>query len=97
MCAIPVDILTSAAPVYRRPAEEPARIEELQRLDAITLREPTDFSATLQTLLESPNLCSREWVYRQYDQIVGGKNPVWNQLGHERMGWALSVFNPATP
>jgi hypothetical protein len=30
-------------------------------------------------------------------QIVGGKNPVWNQLGHERMGWALSVFNPATP
>jgi lysophospholipase L1-like esterase len=30
-------------------------------------------------------------------QIVGGKNPVWNQVGHERMGWALSVFNPATP
>lgn len=30
-------------------------------------------------------------------QIVGGKNPIWNQLGHERMGWALSVFNPATP
>lgn len=30
-------------------------------------------------------------------QIVGGKNPIWNQLGHERMGWALSVFNAATP
>ena len=30
-------------------------------------------------------------------QIVGGKNPVWNQLGHERMGWAISVYNPATP
>jgi lysophospholipase L1-like esterase len=30
-------------------------------------------------------------------QIVGGKNPIWNQLGHERMGWAISVFNPATP
>ena len=30
-------------------------------------------------------------------QIVGGKNPIWNQLGHERMGWALSAFNPATP
>jgi len=29
--------------------------------------------------------------------IVGGKNPVWNRYGHERMGWALSVFNPATP
>ncbi len=30
-------------------------------------------------------------------QIVGGKNPVWNRLGHERMGWALTANNPATP
>ena len=30
-------------------------------------------------------------------QIVGGKNPIWNTLGHERMGWALSTFNPAAP
>ena len=30
-------------------------------------------------------------------QIVGGMNPIWNQLGHERMGWGLSVFTPATP
>jgi len=30
-------------------------------------------------------------------QIVGGKNPVWNQYGHERMGQNLSVFDPATP
>jgi hypothetical protein len=30
-------------------------------------------------------------------QIVGGKNPVWNRFGHERMGHALSVFNPAAP
>jgi len=30
-------------------------------------------------------------------QYVGGKNPIWNRYGHERWGWALSVFNPATP
>jgi hypothetical protein len=30
-------------------------------------------------------------------QYVGGKNPVWNRYGHERMGWGLSVYNPATP
>jgi hypothetical protein len=30
-------------------------------------------------------------------QIVGGKNPQWDRWGHERMGWALSVYNPATP
>jgi len=30
-------------------------------------------------------------------QYVNGKNPVWNQFGHERMGWTISTFNPATP
>jgi hypothetical protein len=30
-------------------------------------------------------------------QMVSGKNPVWNRFGHERMGWAISAFNPATP
>ena len=32
-----------------------------------------------------------------FSTISGGKNPVWNQYGHERMGWALSTYNPATP
>ena len=31
------------------------------------------------------------------NQYVNGKNPIWNQYGHERMGWGLSVYNPATP
>ncbi|MBI3785229.1 MAG: SGNH/GDSL hydrolase family protein [Deltaproteobacteria bacterium] len=30
-------------------------------------------------------------------QISGGKNPVWNQFGHERMGWGLSVYGPGAP
>jgi lysophospholipase L1-like esterase len=30
-------------------------------------------------------------------QIVNGMNPIWNQFGHERMGYAISVNNPATP
>ncbi|HYB99607.1 MAG TPA: hypothetical protein VEC57_10800 [Candidatus Limnocylindrales bacterium] len=30
-------------------------------------------------------------------QYVGGKNPIWNRYGHERMGWANSVFNPLAP
>jgi lysophospholipase L1-like esterase len=33
----------------------------------------------------------------RYTSFVGGKNPLWNQYGHERMGWAVSTFNPATP
>lgn len=33
----------------------------------------------------------------RYTSFAGGKNPIWNQYGHERMGWAVSTFNPATP
>jgi hypothetical protein len=33
----------------------------------------------------------------RYSTFVNGKSPIWNQLGHERMGWAVSTSNPATP
>jgi lysophospholipase L1-like esterase len=33
----------------------------------------------------------------RYTTFTGGKNPIWNQYGHERMGWGLSITNPATP
>ena len=33
----------------------------------------------------------------RFTTISGGKNPIWNQFGHERIGWAVSTFNPATP
>lgn len=33
----------------------------------------------------------------RYTSFVGGRNPIWNQYGHERMGWSLSTYNPATP
>ncbi|HZA12924.1 MAG TPA: SGNH/GDSL hydrolase family protein [Myxococcaceae bacterium] len=27
-------------------------------------------------------------------QLVGGKNPLWDQLGHERMGWSIWTLTP---
>jgi lysophospholipase L1-like esterase len=33
----------------------------------------------------------------RYTSITGGKNPIWNQYGHERMGWAVSTSNPTAP
>jgi phosphoribosylformylglycinamidine synthase len=76
VCCIPVRAVTDEAPVYRRPAAEPPDQEERQRLDLAALPEPADYGEVLATLLESPNLCSREWVYRQYDQFVGGNTVV---------------------
>jgi lysophospholipase L1-like esterase len=33
----------------------------------------------------------------RYTSFANGKSPIWNQYGHERMGWAVSTSNPATP
>jgi lysophospholipase L1-like esterase len=33
----------------------------------------------------------------RYTTFTNGKSPIWNQYGHERMGWAVSTGNPAAP
>jgi lysophospholipase L1-like esterase len=33
----------------------------------------------------------------RYTSFTGGKSPIWNRYGHERMGWAVSTTNPPAP
>jgi lysophospholipase L1-like esterase len=33
----------------------------------------------------------------RYTSFTDGKSPIWNQYGHERIGWAVSTYNPAAP
>lgn len=33
----------------------------------------------------------------RHTTFPGGRSPIWNQYGHDRMGWALSVYNPVNP
>ena len=33
----------------------------------------------------------------RYTAFSNGRSPIWNQYGHERMGWGLSVFGPPSP
>jgi phosphoribosylformylglycinamidine synthase subunit PurL len=67
---IPISALTKEAPVYHRPAERPKRYDQLEHLDLSKVSEPTDLGATLKLVLGSPNIASKEWVYRQYDHFV---------------------------
>jgi phosphoribosylformylglycinamidine synthase len=52
---------------YERPFAKPAAGETL---DVAKLRAPDDLGATLLRLMSSPNIASKEWVYRQYDHMV---------------------------
>jgi len=64
---IPVEPISTEAPVYRRPIEAP-----LTR-PAATLSPRSgerDNTADLLRLIASPNLCSKHWIYEQYDTTV---------------------------
>ena len=69
---IPNQSLTDDAPVYHRPVgtwkapvplDSPADVLE-------ALKQPRDYTADLKRLLSSSNICSKRWVFEQYDSMV---------------------------
>ncbi|MBI4237310.1 MAG: phosphoribosylformylglycinamidine synthase subunit PurL [Deltaproteobacteria bacterium] len=73
---LPVGPVVDEAPVYERPSAPPAWLAAAQQFDVSTVPMPTDCNAVLRQLLGSPNLASKAWVYRQYDQQVGTRSVV---------------------
>jgi phosphoribosylformylglycinamidine synthase len=69
---VPTALLTDAVPAYSRDGEMPRELEALWRFDIAALAErmPAPHEALVR-LLASPDLCSREDVYRTYDTMVG--------------------------
>jgi phosphoribosylformylglycinamidine synthase len=67
---IPVKALVDEAPVYERPLFFPSYQQSLQNIQLDLIPVPDDFNAVLKSLLSSPTLSSKEWVYDQYDHMV---------------------------
>jgi phosphoribosylformylglycinamidine synthase II len=67
---IPNRALTEEAPVYYRPMQEPQGSVRLTPLPSVSHAGELDFDSLLLRFLASPNLASKEWVYRQYDHMV---------------------------
>ena len=67
---IPNAALTDDAPLYRRPLErwEPPVPREVP--ENVALGEKAELTEELKQLLASPNICSKRWVYEQYDSMV---------------------------
>ncbi len=68
---IPVDLLVSP-PLYRLRTKKPAWLEELQSFAVNTIPDikPSRCNSILRRLLASPNIASKESIYRQYDHQV---------------------------
>jgi len=67
---IPNAALTDDAPVYKRPLARWEPPVEREMPEHIRLSQTGDFSTQLKRLLASPNICSKRWVWQQYDHMV---------------------------
>ncbi len=67
VCDIPVAPVTEKAPLYDRPYSlTPKRPE----IDAMNVQAPRDLGQALATLMTTPDLASKRWIWTQYDHMV---------------------------
>jgi phosphoribosylformylglycinamidine synthase subunit PurL len=66
---LPIKELGDEAPVYQRPFVETPRQPEISASDVPA---PKDWNVAVLQLLGSPDLCSKRWIWEQYDHLILG-------------------------
>jgi phosphoribosylformylglycinamidine synthase subunit PurL len=69
---IPSDclVLGGGAPVYSRQQRRPDYLDQCHRLNLNDIPIARNHNETLLTLLASPNICHKGWVFEQYDSMI---------------------------
>src|ERR1700692_1595827 len=70
---IPNAALTDDAPVYQRPLKRWEPPVDREKPEHIRFAGNADFTPQLKRLLASPNICSKRWVWQQYEHMVQRK------------------------
>lgn len=67
---IPINLISEEAPLYNRPTTQPKYLDETRNFDTSAIPVPNELGEVLLTLLSSPTLASKKWIYEQYDYMV---------------------------
>ncbi|GBC59303.1 phosphoribosylformylglycinamidine synthase [Desulfonema ishimotonii] len=82
-CAcVDMDLLTAGFPQWEFDAQW--KTPEDRGLREPVLRPPRDYGTLLCDLLARPNICSKEWITRQYDHEVQGSSVIKPLVGEAR-------------
>ena len=70
--------LGGGAPVYIRETKRPTYLDQTGAFDESLVPDlaVTDVRSVFETLLASPNIASKRWVFEQYDTMVPGRIPL---------------------
>jgi phosphoribosylformylglycinamidine synthase subunit PurL len=93
---LPIKQMGDEAPEYDRPWLEPKKQPLLTNVEA-----PTDLKAAILKIIGSPDMCSRRWVWEQYDSLIGSNTAQipGGDAGVVRVGpnKAIAVSTDVTP
>ena len=64
-------VLGGGAPQYEREMKEPAYLKKMQSFDLGKAADAVDLKGIAEQLLTLPNIASKQWIYNQYDSMVG--------------------------
>lgn len=69
---VPADVLVlgGGAPVYTRETKRPEYLDKTLKFNPFELDEPEIYNPLAIEMISAPNIASKNWVYRQYDQQV---------------------------
>ncbi|HEY2499272.1 MAG TPA: phosphoribosylformylglycinamidine synthase subunit PurL [Candidatus Angelobacter sp.] len=67
---IPNTALTDDAPLYHRSMEAWSAPVERKKPNKVQWSTATDFTENLKRLLAAANICSKRWIFEQYDSMV---------------------------
>ena len=67
---IPVAPLVEASPMYERPWE-PTPAQE--NVDPASVAAPASIGSAVHCILGTPDMCSRRWIWEQYDHYIRGE------------------------
>ncbi|TNE39845.1 MAG: phosphoribosylformylglycinamidine synthase subunit PurL, partial [Alphaproteobacteria bacterium] len=99
VCDIPIAPLADDAPKYERPW---VATKQQDVIEANEVKAPESLASALECLIGTPDLCSRRWIWEQYDytvmadttQIPGGDAGVVRVHGTQK---GLAVTTDVTP
>jgi phosphoribosylformylglycinamidine synthase II len=67
---IPNTALTDDAPLYHRPMEPWSAPVSRTKPEGVQWSTTSDLTENLKRLLAAPNICSKRWIFEQYDSMV---------------------------
>ncbi|MCJ7656852.1 MAG: phosphoribosylformylglycinamidine synthase subunit PurL, partial [Candidatus Atribacteria bacterium] len=66
---VPARSLAEDVPIRYYQGKIPAKLKEIQKLNLEDIPQPEDYNQALLKILASPNICSKEWVYKNNKKI----------------------------